>query len=171
MEVKLFGLEEAYVKHAVPHAWQAILITLAPFLLGTVLGLELLIFAFELFSKQVLLSILFYWLGFSIVLFSFPSDADAMNAFHSVKNSLAKRISHGNAISRILWIIVSPFIFLPLLLMTGFFLLFDQSSLLRFAWTILLFILSFNSGMLIGFIAWIDSLLQGFFNWIFKGIL
>lgn len=170
-EVKLFDSEEAYVMHDLPkHAWQSVVISIAPFVIGTILGLELLFFALESFSKILLLSALFYWLGFSIVLFSFPSKTDSMNTFNSVTASLKKRILHGSILSRFAWLALSPFIFFPVVFLSGFFLLFDSASILRFAWAILLFILSLNSIWLVQLLGLFDSLLKGFFSWVFSGL-
>ena len=111
-EVKLFDSEEAYVMHDLPkHAWQSVIISIAPFFIGTILGLEILLFAFESVSKILLLSALLYWLGFSIILFSFPSKTDAMNTFNSVAASLKKRILKGSILSRLAWLVLLPFLF------------------------------------------------------------
>ncbi|MDD5147997.1 MAG: M50 family metallopeptidase [Candidatus ainarchaeum sp.] len=166
-EVKLFDPEEAFVRHGIPRAWQSPIISIAPFVIGTILGLELLVFAAQSFARMLPVSILFYWLGFSIILFSFPSKVDAMNTFNIVTASLKKRIVHGSIASRFLWLLVSPLIFFPIVFLSGFFLLFDASSILRFAWTIFLFVLSINSGFLSGTLAVLDSLLRGFFQWLF----
>ncbi|MDD5163463.1 MAG: M50 family metallopeptidase, partial [Candidatus ainarchaeum sp.] len=119
-EIRLFDPEEAFVRHEVPKAWQSPIISIAPFAIGTILGLGLLIFAFELVSRMFLLSVLFYWLGLSIILFSFPSKIDAMNTFNIVTGSLKKKIVHGTVVSRFLWLVLSPFIFFPIVFLSGF---------------------------------------------------
>jgi hypothetical protein len=167
-EVRLFDSEEAFVRHDIPRAWQSPVISIAPFVVGTILGLELLVFAFELISRMFLLSVLFYWLGFSIILFSFPSRIDAMNTFDIVTGSLKKRIVRGSIFSRFLWLVLSPFIFFPLVFLSGFFLLFDKSSALRFVWAVFLFVLSINSFLLVQLLGFLDFLLKSFFEWIFS---
>src|SRR3989344_1300238 len=107
-EVKLFDPEEAFVRHAVPRAWQAVVISIAPFVVGTIAGYYLLLFAMQFFARSSIFSILFFWLGFSVFLFSFPSTPDAMNAFNSVFNALKNRISKGSIPNRIAWALVSP---------------------------------------------------------------
>lgn len=145
--VKFFSLSgPAYVVHARPSAWQGVVISIAPFLIGTIFSFILLSTANAMIGVQNLLVALFYWLAISILYFSFPSYTDAKNAFNSLIRFYEKKLFGKNSlISKIVWTITLPFLFLPSVLIVGLLLVFDYSPFLRMLWV--LFFILFNFGV------------------------
>ena len=136
---RLFDSNEAYIQHAKPNAWQAFAISIAPFVVNNFLGVWLLLFANDLLVSKNLVALLFYWLAISFIFHSFPSDTDAMNSFNAAKGSFLKRINRGSIFSRLAWLVVTPFIFIPVLLITGLLLVFDKSNFLKAGWLFVVF--------------------------------
>lgn len=140
-KVKWFGTTEAFVKHEKPGAFSGMIISLAPFLLGNILGFWFLQQSFLSFSFKDPLSILFFWFGASIVLFAFPSKEDAENTFEAFTDSYKEKIfGKKPVLVKTLWLLTVPFVFIPLILVLGFILLFNYAFFLRIVW-VLLFII------------------------------
>lgn len=145
--VKFFSLKgPAYVVHARPNFVQGFFISVAPFLFGTIFGYILLINANALISVQSILVVLFYWLAFSILYFSFPSDADVMNAFNGLIRFYEARIlgAHSGIFSRFFWILTLPLVFLPMFLILGVLMVFHSSAILKTLWVLFAVLLSFG---------------------------
>lgn len=161
-KVKLFGTEEAFVEHAKPNAWQAVAITIAPFILGSIFAFYFFAYANELAGALNAMAVLVFWLAFSLALFSFPSKHDALNAFNSFIDFYKDRLfGRKPFLDKLLWVIAFPFLFVPLVLVLGTLAAFDYSVLLRFSWAVLMFILSFDQQLLQGaFSAVSQALLQ-----------
>jgi len=144
-QVKWFGTDEAYVQHAKPNAWQGLVISIAPFLLGNLIGIALLQSAQNLVSSDVLLSIVLVWLGISLVLYSFPSKQDASNAFSSFTDFYKRHvIDKGSLLTRLVWLLTFPIFFVPVVIILGFILLFDAAFILRILWVIAVVAFSMN---------------------------
>lgn len=144
--VKFFSLRgPAYVVHARPNVWQGIIISTAPFFIGAAFGIWLLTNGNSLIGVQNLLSIFFYWLGISVLYFSFPSSADARNAFNGLIGFYGHKIFGKNSVfSKFFWTLTLPFIFLPFIAVVGILLLFNFSPILRSLWVLFCVILSFG---------------------------
>jgi hypothetical protein len=144
-KVKLFDLNTAFVIHDKTNAWKAIIITLAPFLLNNLLGLELLNFGLRLAETQILLSVLFFWFSVSLFYFCFPSLQDAKNAFNSTIEFYDQRVFHkGNIFQKLFWLITFPFIFIPLIIVLAIMLAFHYSFILRILWIIFMLFFALN---------------------------
>lgn len=166
-KVKFFGTEEAFVEHAKPNAWQSVLITIAPFILGNAVAFYLFIYANELSGAFNAFSVLFYWLGFSLAIFSFPSRQDATNAFGSFLDFYKGALFGGRPLlDKLLWLLAFPFLFVPLVLLLGTMVAFDYSILLRFLWAALFFFFSFEPLLLPGLVSWAMQ----FFLRLFPGV-
>lgn len=146
-DVKLFDVREAYVEHEISNPWQAIIISTAPFLVGNAVGFLLLQLAGDLFLAADFLAIVFYWLAISLIFYSFPSKADAMNAFNSVLQFYKNKLFSGKIISRLIWFLLLPFIFLPLVILTGLLLVFDYSHFLKLLWLLALLFISLQGSV------------------------
>lgn len=133
--VKWVGADEAFVQHDRPRASAGLIISLAPFLVGNLLGFWFLQQAVSLIGSETLLGALFLWFGVSIVLLSFPSKQDAENALSAFLDSYQKKIFGKNPLTaRLAWLVSAPFVFVPLLLLLAVFLLFNSFFLLRLGW-------------------------------------
>lgn len=136
-KVKWFGVTEAYVQHDKPRAFSGLIISLAPLLVNNVLGYFLLSAANNAFSSDPFYSLILFWLGVSLVIFSFPSKPDAENTFNAFLESFAKRTKAGNPVlTRIIWYLLSPLIFIPLVLLLGLVLVFESVFFLRILWLV-----------------------------------
>ena len=134
LQVQWFG-REAFVKHEKPAPFPSILITLAPFLFGSLLGFLLLYFAVQYFAGNVLVSLVLLWLAVSTLFFAFPSSHDSRIAFHSTNAFFKERIlGRGTLQGRLVWVLLFPFLYLPLMLLLGVLLLFDLLVFLRLLW-------------------------------------
>jgi len=131
---KLFDSNEAFVQHANPSAWQALVISIAPFALNNLLGMWLLFYAVEFSAVNILFGLVFGWLAFALLFHSFPSQQDAMNAFNAAKHACLRRIKQGSFSKRLLWAVLTPLVFIPVLLLTGFLLVLDKSDGLKLVW-------------------------------------
>lgn len=147
--VRLFGFKEAFVQHEVPTAGKSIAITLAPFALNNLLGIWLLFFAHELLLAQSIISIFFYWISISFIFHSFPSTQDAMNSFNATKSFFIGKITKGKARSRLAWLIISPVVFIPVLLLTGLLLVIDSFQVLKVVWLLLAIAFTMQPGPLL----------------------
>ena len=165
MKVKWFSTSEAYVVHAVPNAWKATIITIAPFLLGNAFGIFLFISANDLLASFNPLSILFYWFAISIVYFSFPSDQDAKNAFGSIVGMYKRKLFGSTPLpKKLIFAISIPFIFIPVVFILGFLLLFSYSSFMRAIWLIIAIAFSLNPAALFELFILINSLIFALVN-------
>ena len=141
--VKWFGTDEAFVEHAKPNAWQGLVISIAPFLLGNFLGIELLSFGHVLASQYSPVALLVYWFAFSLLLYSFPSKQDALNAFSAFTDFYKRHvIEKGSLLTRLFWLATFPVFFVPVVVILGFILLFDTALVLRILWV--LFVIGFS---------------------------
>ncbi|MFH1545521.1 MAG: metalloprotease family protein [archaeon] len=158
-QVKFFGVEEAYVVHEVPSAWKSIIITLAPFILGTVIALLLMDTGREFLTAFNPMGFLFYWFALGLLFYSFPSLHDAKNSFYSFTSFYSRAIfKRGNIIARLFWLITFPFVFIPLIIVLGLMLSFNYSSFLRIAWVLLLVIFSFQPSYISQFYYYLNDL-------------
>jgi hypothetical protein len=133
--VKWVGADEAFVQHDKPRASAGLVISLAPFVVGNLLGFWLLQQSVSWLGSDVGIGLLFLWFGVSIILLSFPSKQDAENTLVAFKDSYQKKIFGSNPLfSRFAWLVSVPFVFIPLLLVLGVFLLFNSFFLLRLGW-------------------------------------
>ena len=149
---RLFDLQEAFVQHAKPNAWQAIGISIAPFALNNILAVWMLFLANDFVAASNPVAIILYWLAISFSFHSFPSDTDAMNAFNAAKESCLNHLRNGSAPKRIAWLVLTPIIFLPTLFLTGVLLLFDKSAFLKAAWVFIVVWTALQPPQLISFI-------------------
>lgn len=137
-KVKWFGVDEAFVQHDQPRASAGLVISLAPFVLGNLLGVFFLSQAHELFGFFDFSALVFLWLGISVVIFSFPSLTDAQNTLHAFLDSYKKKIGGATPLVwRLFWVLTVPFVFVPLFLLLGIFVLFNRFFLLRLGWLLL----------------------------------
>jgi len=145
-KVKFFSFKgPAYVVHARPNVLQGIIISIAPFFLGSAFGYWLLLSANSMFGVQNAAVVFFYWLAISILFFSFPSRADARNAFNSLIGFYERKIfGHNSILSKLAWTITLPIIFLPCILAIGILLVFNFSPILRMLWVFFMVLLSFG---------------------------
>ncbi len=134
--VQWVSSEGGFVVHDRPATLAGVLISVAPFLLNNALGIFLWMQALRLFSVDPLLALVLAWAAFSLLLFCFPSSADGLNAFNGVKDSLARKILHGPVLERFLWLVLSPVLFLPALLIAGLLMLIEQLTLVSVLWAI-----------------------------------
>ena len=133
--VKWFGTEEAFVKHDKPRASAGLIISLAPFVLGNLVGFWFLQQSFGLFASRELLGIVFFWFGSSIVLLSFPSAQDASNTLQAFSDSYNQKIFGKNSLfSKFFWLLTVPVVFVPLFALLGIFLVFNSFFFLRLGW-------------------------------------
>lgn len=159
-KVKLWGKEEAYVRHAMPSAWKAIVITVAPFLLCNWLALEVLRTANSLLYNSSWISLIYYWFALSLLYFCFPSDADAKNALEGFVSFYKTKIfKEGNLISRFLWLITFPLLFIPLVILLGIIILFDSMLSLRIVWILTVLVFSISPNFLIPGLLIINNIL------------
>ena len=135
-EVRWFHPREAFVVHDKPKTLGGVLISLAPFLLNNMLGLAGWSMALSLYRTDGILAIFFAWMAFSLFLFSFPSGADALNAFNGVSASLQRKIFSGPLPMRLGWLVVSPFLFLPAILGVGLLILIERLPVFSWGWAI-----------------------------------
>ena len=135
--VKLLG-DEAFVEHEKPNAWQSVVISLAPFLLGNIVSFLLAKTAFALVQNAVLAAVLFFWLSISLAYHSFPSGQDAKNAFESVFSFYAKkaRQKEKSVATKILWVATFPFVFAPLSVATAVMLFMGKFGFTRIIWIV-----------------------------------
>ena len=138
-EAKFFGFGTAYVKHARPMLLQSVIITIAPFILCNLIGILAFSEAKLLLSDYFQFSILLYWLGISAVYFSFPSDQDAKNSFHSFVNFFERKILSGGIFSRLCWLVLMPFIFIPIAVILAMIVFFNYLFFLRLLWLLFAF--------------------------------
>ncbi|MBS3062134.1 MAG: M50 family metallopeptidase [Candidatus Diapherotrites archaeon] len=144
--VKWFGTDEAYVSHAKPNAWQGLIIAIAPFLLGNLIGISLLQFGHVLAAQLSVVSLLVYWFGFSLVLYSFPSKQDALNAFNAFTDFYKRRVlEKGDMATRFFWLLTFPVFFVPIIVILGLILLFDTAFVLRILWVFAALMLSLST--------------------------
>ncbi len=144
-KVKWFGTDEAFVQHDKPNAWQGLLITVAPFVLGSIIGFQLLLFGHAMLSAWSPTALLVYWFALSVLLYSFPSKQDALNAFNAFSDFYRRRVlEKGPLLERLVWMLSFPFFFVPVILILGFILLFDTAFVLRFLWVAAILIISFS---------------------------
>ncbi len=136
-KVRFFSVRGGFVLHDATGAWKAIIITLAPFILGNYFGLLLLRTGNQLLFVFPFLSVLFLWFGLSLVVFSFPSFQDAKNSFESFNAFYSKKLAgRGSMPWKIFWLFTVPFVYIPLTLTLGVLLSFVYSSILRYMWII-----------------------------------
>ena len=148
--VKWFGTTEAFVVHELPNAWQSIVISLAPFLLGSALGFELFFAASQIWDASIALSLFYGWLALSLLLFAFPSLPDASNALQSILafyNSAV--LGKGKRWwARIAWLATFPFVFIPVTTLLALLLLFNYVTPLRWFWAAFMLSLAWDPGAL-----------------------
>ncbi|MFH1663939.1 MAG: hypothetical protein ABH986_03975 [archaeon] len=144
MKVKFLGLNEAYVVHEQPNALKSIMITVAPFILGNLVALSFFSYAFTLLFFSNALGFVFLWLGLSVVYYCFPSDQDAKNTFNSFKDFYSKNLVKRNLFVKLILIVSIPFVFIPLFVLLGLMMLFNQSYKLRLLWILFVFVIAFN---------------------------
>lgn len=137
-DARFYG-EDAHVRHEKPGLLSSLIITVAPFFVSNFLGFLLLNLANSLSQADFPLSMVLYWIGISAVYFSFPSDADAMNSFHAFTSFFRKKIFHGKIIERLAWLILMPFIFIPIAAALSIILFFNYIVLLRILWLVFVF--------------------------------
>ena len=143
-KVKLVGFHEAFVQHASAGAWKMVVITIAPFILNTVMAWLLLTEAKEQFTPNLLWALVLLWLAVSFLFYGFPSKADAGNSLRSITKTFMDRIfSKRNLAKSIVYLIMFPFIFIPIAFLLGIMLLFEYSVALRFVWIFLVILASF----------------------------
>jgi hypothetical protein len=143
-KVKLVGKEEAFVQHAAAGAWKMVAITVAPFLLNNLMAWILLSEAKEMFVSNFLWALGLFWLGVSFLFYAFPSKADAGNALKAFTNAFMSKIfSKRNLAIKLLYLILFPFLFIPLAFILGVMLLFEYAVALRFVWIFLFVIAAF----------------------------
>jgi hypothetical protein len=136
-EVKWVGTSEAFVKHDKPGAFSGLVISLAPFVLGNLLGFWFLQQAIHSFSSDFAWAVLFLWFGASMVLLSFPSLQDSQNTWQAVADSYHKKLSGKNSLTaKFVWLVSAPFVFIPLSFLLAVFLLFNYLFVLRIGWVI-----------------------------------
>jgi hypothetical protein len=159
---KLVGVQVTKVKftsvtHSRPDPWKAFVISFAPFLVGNVGGVlalwvghqGLLAMQSPPLAKQLLAVGLFYWIGLSLLTFSFASDADAKNALDVLIGFYKERLmlKHG-VLSGIAWFFTLPFLFFPFLAAGFLMLLFSKVRGLGVAWAVVFFLgLGFLAGV------------------------
>lgn len=161
-QVKFFGVEEAYVVHEVPSAWKSIIISLAPFILGTYIALLLMDTGMEFLTAFNPIGFIFYWFALGLLFYSFPSLHDAKNSFYSFTDFYSRAIFRkGNILTKLFWLITFPFVFIPLIIVLGLMLSFNYSSYLRIAWVLLLVLFSFQPSYIPQFYSYIHDLLLG----------
>ncbi|MDO8625408.1 MAG: metalloprotease family protein [Candidatus Diapherotrites archaeon] len=137
-KVKWFGTDEAFVQHAKPNAWQGLVISIAPFLLGNFIAFELLLFGHAIAAANALLALVIYWFALSLLLYAFPSKTDAMNAFSAFTDFYRRHvIEKGSLATRFFWLLTFPFFFVPVIVLLGLILLFDSAFVLRGIWVLL----------------------------------
>ena len=149
---RLFDSQEAFIQHAKPNAWQAVGISIAPFALNNLLAVWLLLLANDFVAAMNPIAIVFYWLAIALAFHSFPSDTDAINAFNAVKESCVNHLRVGSTRKKFAWLLLTPFIFLPSLFLTGLLLLFDKSAFLKIAWVFIVVWTALQPSQLILFI-------------------
>ncbi|MEW6295463.1 MAG: M50 family metallopeptidase [Candidatus Diapherotrites archaeon] len=159
-KVKLFGVEEAFVVHDKPNAWKAVIIALAPFILGSFFALIFIAFGFSLLAVLNPFGLIFVWFALALVFYSFPSLHDSKNAFDSVAEFYSKNIFKGNLFKRLFWLITLPFVFIPLILVLGIMLAFNYSSKLRLLWIVLILVFSLYPPYSERFLSYINDLVS-----------
>ncbi len=133
--VKWVGTDEAFVQHDKPRASAGLIISLAPFVAGNLLGFWFLQQAVSLLGSDFAVGALFLWFGVSIVLLSFPSRQDSENTLSAFLDSYREKVFGKKPLTvRLGWLITAPFVFTPLLVLLAVFLLFNYFFLLRLGW-------------------------------------
>ncbi|MFH0954980.1 MAG: hypothetical protein V1777_02665 [Candidatus Micrarchaeota archaeon] len=136
-QVRWFDTTEAFVQHDKPHAISGLVISLAPLLINNFLGYFLLKAASQALPREPALAVLAAWAGVSLVIFSFPSKPDAENTFNAFAASFGKKLSGPNPVwVRLAWLVLTPFVFIPLILLLGIVLVFDYVFVFRVLWLI-----------------------------------
>lgn len=134
-KVKWFGTTEAFVQHDKPGALSGLVISLAPLIINNLLGFFLLSTANKTVSSDPFAAILLAWAGVSLVIFSFPSKPDAENTFNAFAESFGKKLSPPTPVlTRLAWLVLFPFVFIPLILLLGVVLVFDYVFVFRVIW-------------------------------------
>ncbi len=140
--VKLWGLDEAWVKHEEPGPFSMVLIAVAPLILNTLLSLFFIYIGdMYVLSHKVYYSLVSYWLGLSFAYHAFPSLDDVNNAYSVfLKNWLSAMVGKKGIIKGILaWILFIP-VFIPMLGLIGIMYIFSQVEYLGLVWFVLLFL-------------------------------
>ena len=133
--VKWFGTTEAFVQHDKPRASAGLIISLAPFVLGNLLGLWFLHESVLALGSNALTGALFLWVGVSTVLLSFPSQQDAANTLQAFSDSYAEKLFGKQSLfSKLFWLLTVPFVFVPLFALLAVFLIFNEFFFLRLGW-------------------------------------
>jgi hypothetical protein len=147
-KVKLFDPVEAFVIHDKASPWKAIIISLAPFIIGNWFALELFKLANQMLSFLNIIGLLLYWFALSLVYYSFPSKEDSKNAFYSFKEFYSKQILKKGIFIKTFWVLTIPIVFIPLIIVLGIMLSFNYSLILRLFWILFIVVLSFNPTIL-----------------------
>jgi hypothetical protein len=143
-KIKLVGFHEAFVQHAATGAWKMVAITIAPFVLNNLMAWILLTEAKEHFAPNLLWALVLLWLGVSFLFYAFPSKADAGNALRAItKTFMGKIFSKRNLAASLVYLVLFPFVFIPVALVLGVMLLFEWAVALRFVWIFLVLLASF----------------------------
>lgn len=150
-KVKLFSLKEAYIKHSDARALKMVSITLAPFVMGTIISAFLLIKANGLAQstitelKPLLYMLLYYYLSFAIVYYSFPSRGDTNNSLDACLKALKGLLfKEENLLLKLLKISLLSWAVFAVMVLLSIMYLIEYSKLLRLAWFAYLLVFFWN---------------------------
>lgn len=143
------------VTHIKTGPWKGFIISFAPFLLGNLASILLfwvghkgLKYSFALPQLEFLSVGVFFWLGFSIATFCFPSETDARNAMNTLFEFYLNSLSFkGGWIKWLFCLLTLIPIFTPMAVIAAFMLFFSRIEGLGLLWGILLF---FGVGFWVG---------------------
>jgi len=137
-----FGLKESYVKHDAVGPIRMSLIALAPFFLGLIMG-GLLFYLARINITNLIIFIIFNYLGVCILYNSIPSNQDTKNIYKAlqiqIKKDWKKSFSH-----KLLVILKIVFIYSPIFLFGQIVRGFDKYDLVRTIYVIFVFALVYG---------------------------
>ncbi|MCD6414539.1 MAG: hypothetical protein J7L23_02835 [Candidatus Diapherotrites archaeon] len=136
------------VTHHRTGPWRGFFISFAPFLFGSLTAILLLWVAqtglkhwFALDSLGLATMLIFYWLGFSIAVFCFPSEKDARNAMGILFEFYLDSLLLKEGWLKWLFCVVTLIpIFAPMAFLASLMLFFSRVKGLGLLWAILLFL-------------------------------
>lgn len=145
------------VTHKKTGPWRGFIISFAPFLVGSLTSVLLfwvghrgLKYFFALSQLGIFSIGVFFWLGFSIATFCFPSETDARNAMNTLFEFYLNSLSLREGWFRWMFCLLTLIpMFTPMAILASFMLFFSRIKGLGLLWGILLFL---GVGFLVG--AW-----------------
>lgn len=133
-EIKLWGREQAFVKHSSASAGKVFWISFMPFIMGVIVTVLLLIYGHGMirYNSTFLHGLFIYWLAISILIFAFPSIEDVMNVKNTWWGRFWKLYKNSGIIGKTWHLFAFPVFYFPVWLFAEIALFLGSSEIVSF---------------------------------------